>query len=74
MLSNCNSCTHLPQSSMAITSSSQLQAQNNVQVLAYLNAFAEEYDLKRHISFNTSVMGMQPVSSTQPGDYFALTS
>ncbi|KAL0047447.1 hypothetical protein WJX82_003623 [Trebouxia sp. C0006] len=34
------------------------------EVLAYLNAFAEEYDLKRHISFNTSVVGMQPVSST----------
>jgi len=54
----------------------QLQAQSNVQVLAYLNAFAEEYDLKRHISFNTlaSVVGMQPVSSTKPGDCFALTS
>lgn len=43
-----------------------------MQVLAYLNAFAEEYDLKRHISFNTSVRGMQPVSSTQTGDCFLL--
>ena len=46
----------------------------HVQVLAYLNAFAEEYDLKGHISFNTSVVGMQPVSSTHSGDHFALTS